>query len=90
MKKKITTELNLVVDSTGNLNVTVKGNSNELEAALASMMVDDERFFNVVRSAIMNVIAHQIAEHIEEKDEVEEQMEGVLPNNVWSKVVAEA
>lgn len=90
MKNKITTELHLVVDSTGDLNVTVKGDSIELEAAFMSLMIDDDRMFDVMRSAMLRVIARQITERIEEKDEVEEQMEGVLSNNVWSQVVGEA
>jgi hypothetical protein len=91
MKTKVTTELHLTVDSKGDLTVNMKGNSNELEAAFASMMDDDERFFDVMRSAVMKVVVKQLTEHAaEEEDEVAEQMEGILPNNVWGQVVGEA
>lgn len=91
MKKKIVTEFHLTVDSEGDLTVNVKGNTNTLSASFASLMDDSEQFFDVIRSAMMKVVAKQLTERMaEEEDEVAEQMEGILPNNVWGQVVGEA
>jgi hypothetical protein len=91
MKNKIVTEFHLTVDSEGNLNVNVKGNTNTLSTSFASLMDDNEQFFDVIRSAVMKVVVKQLTECMaEEEDEVAEQMEGILPNNVWGQVVGEA
>jgi hypothetical protein len=81
-------EMHLVLDSEGGLSTSIRGNKQVLIAALSSIMDEDQDFFDIVREAAAHTIMKRMTD--EEKDEIEEILEGALPSSVWSQVVAEA
>lgn len=70
------------------LKVEVVGNGKTLSNMIATAMIDDENFRELVQMALLKVLAVEM--NVEEDNELDDEVAGRLSTDVWSKVIGQA
>lgn len=70
------------------LKVEVIGNGKTLSSMIASAMMDDENFRELVQMSLLKVLAVEM--NVDEDNELDDEVAGRLSTDVWSKAIGQA